>query len=957
MDFGDPHARSRPHEWIRRSRNGGFIQPKIVHCLAAGDRRRYGVDLKIRLNRDELVFMKCHGSEFGLFVPPGGEGLSVESSSRPARALPVRTHRLDNGLTVVLLENHAAPVAAIQVWVGVGAADEKPEEGGIAHVHEHMLFKGTKRRAVGEIASEIEGAGGEINAWTSLDQTVYHVVLASRFFDTGIDVLADAILESAFDPEELERELEVILEEINRAEDQPQSRVSRALFNTAFDVHPYRHPVIGSADVVRKLTREQILEFYQSHYRPDRLCVVAVGDFEEAEALEKIRRAFGSGSGKAIPLQKRPDEPEQKGARARVLSDEIEESHLAIGFKGPSIRAEDLVAVDVMAVLLGQGDSSRLTCEVRRERQLVNEIYAYAYTPRDTGLFVIGATLQHEKLHDAVTAIGREVLRIREAGVSAAELEKARTILAAEAVYQRETAEGLARRIGYWQGALGDPGYEESYQQKLQMVTIDQVRQAAERYLVPDKATLVTMVPRPVENEFDEKDLAARLHKVLSPRAYKKVSASDDGGPTLFTLPSGARVVIHRDATNPIVAVRAVWLGGLRAEREDTAGYCTMLSDMLIRGTDRLTASELARLIDGQASHLDGFSGRNSIGLRATFLAPHFGEGMSLMGDCIQNPSFDYRELERAKTITLDDLRARADNPAGLCFELFQKSLWQNHPYRRNALGTTSSIREMTPEGLREFYHRLATQEGAVLSVVGDVEPGQALALAEEAISGLPARFEGESWSPTPEEAPVGKRVARMNRDKAQAHLIHGFRGLALGDRDRYSLEVLASALSGQGGRLFLELRDRQSLCYSVSSFAVEGIEPGSFGVYMATSPDKLDRALTGIADLLDALVQDGLRQEELERAQRYLIGTHGIGLQRLGARASTMALNELYGTGFNNHREYASRIDAVTLDDVRRVAQRILNPGHEVITVVGPDNAGGPKANVIVTDLDFGVP
>lgn len=877
-------------------------------------------------------------------------------SSRPARALPIRTHRLDNGLTVVLLENRAAPVAAIQVWVGVGAADEKPEEGGIAHVHEHMLFKGTKRRAVGEIASEIEGAGGEINAWTSLDQTVYHVVLASRFFDTGIDVLADAILESAFDPEELERELEVILEEINRAEDQPQSRVSRALFHTAFDIHPYRHPVIGSAEVVRKLTREQILEFYSSHYRPDRLCVVAVGDFEEAEALEKIKRAFGSGSGKAIPLAHRAREPDQKDTRARVLTDDIEESHLAIGFKGPSIRADDLVAVDVMAVLLGQGDSSRLTSEVRRERQLVNEIYAYAYTPRDIGLFVIGSTLQHEKLHAAVEAIGREVLRIREAGVSAAELEKAKTILAAEAVYQRETAEGLARRIGYWQGALGDPGYEETYQQKLQTVTIEQVRQAAERYLVPERATLVTMVPRAAEQDFEEQDLAMRLRQVLTPRSYKKVTASD-GGPTLFTLPSGARVVIQRDTTNPIVAVRAVWLGGLRAEREDTAGYCTMLSDMLVRGTDRLTASELARLIDGQASHLDGFSGRNSIGLRATFLAPQFGEGMSLMGDCIQNPSFDFRELERAKSITLDDLRARADNPAGLCFELFQKSLWERHPYRRNALGTTTSIRDMTPEGLRSFYEQLATQEGAVLSIVGDVEPGQALALAEEAICGLPQRFEGEDWSPTPEAAPVGTRVARLNRDKAQAHLIHGFRGLALGDRDRYSLEVLASALSGQGGRLFLELRDRQSLCYSVSSFAVEGIEPGSFGVYMATSPDKLDRALTGIAGLLDALAQDGLRQEELERAQRYLVGTHGIGLQRLGARASTMALNELYGTGFNNHREYAARIDAVTLEDVRRVAQRILKPGHEVITIVGPDDAGGPKANVVVTDLDFGVP
>ena len=188
---------------------------------------------------------------------------------------------LDNGLTVLLFESHAAPVVAFQAWVGVGSADETPEVAGIAHVFEHMLFKGTKRRGVGQIAQEIEAAGGDINAWTSFDQTVYHLVLASRYFDTGLDILADAVQSSSFDPHELERELKVVLEEIKQGEDAPSRVVTQALFSNAYAKHPYRRPVIGNEGTVRKLTREKLLDFFARWYVPSNITLVVVR-FDEA---------------------------------------------------------------------------------------------------------------------------------------------------------------------------------------------------------------------------------------------------------------------------------------------------------------------------------------------------------------------------------------------------------------------------------------------------------------------------------------------------------------------------------------------------------------------------------------------------------------------------------------------------------------------------------------------------
>src|SRR5256886_5507889 len=227
-------------------------------------------------------------------------------------------HRLPNGLTVLVEENHAAPVAGIQVWVRVGSADELPGEAGLAHLHEHMLFKGTARRGPGEIARNIEGCGGEINAWTSFDQTVYHVVVASQFLAQGLDVLADAITSAAFDPDELRREIEVVCEEIKRSLDSPTRKLSKELFATAFTRHPYGRPVIGSEESVRSFTREGILRFYRRWYRPENAVVIVVGDVQEADAVEQARKLFAWPEGRFEPAPPRPSESHRERPVARL---------------------------------------------------------------------------------------------------------------------------------------------------------------------------------------------------------------------------------------------------------------------------------------------------------------------------------------------------------------------------------------------------------------------------------------------------------------------------------------------------------------------------------------------------------------------------------------------------------------------------------------------------------------
>jgi zinc protease len=375
--------------------------------------------------------------------------------------MDVQRFTLDNGLKVVIEENHAAKVVALEAWVDVGSATEPPELAGIAHVFEHMLFKGTKRRAVGEIARDVESAGGDINAWTSFDETVYHLVLPSRHFEQGLDILADVLQHSAFDPAELERELKVVLEELKQGEDSPGRVTSQTLFATAFQKHPYRRPVIGSAKSVKALTQKRLLEFFASNYVGHNVTLVLCGDVEAKKARKKIEELFGGMTAGEKKRAELTPEPAQKAARGKIVTADVREAHVQIGFHIPSVRHEDAPALELLALVLGHGEASRLETHLRRERETVNEAFAYAYSPRDPGLFVLGATTRPGDVDVAVDGLLDEVLRLGREPISEEELARAKATLEADAIYAKETMQGCARKLGYFEATGVGAGGEE----------------------------------------------------------------------------------------------------------------------------------------------------------------------------------------------------------------------------------------------------------------------------------------------------------------------------------------------------------------------------------------------------------------------------------------------------------------------------------------------------------------
>ena len=846
----------------------------------------------------------------------------------------VESHRLDNGLTLHVAAGHPAPVVAIQAWVGVGSADETGPQAGLAHVIEHMLFKGGAEHGVGELARVIAGSGGEINAWTSFDHTVYHAVLGRDRIDDAIDALGDALTAPRVDPHELAREREVILEEIRQGTDDPARSVAQSLFATAYVAHPYRRPVIGTAESVRRLGERDLVEFFRSYYVADNMTLVVAGDVDAAHVRRRITQRFGAMPA-GRPTRRLTAEPAQTAPRATATLRDVSEVYVAVGFHVPAARHPDVAALDVAAILLGESESARLPRRLRDHDQIVTTAYAHVHALRDPGLFVLSATARPRDANKTVGGLVGQALALVDE-LSPDELEKARIAAEASFVRQLETAQGRARTLGWNATVAGDPRFAHVYLDRIRAVRRHDVASAVRRYLRPENATVAALLP------------TSRAHKtaVFARAAEKRVRTALATSPApaavvdkRVTLANGMVLIVRRDPSVPVVAMRAVWRGGQRIEAVGEAGASTLLSRMITRGCGKLDGVALADRIDRLGGSLGGVSGRNSFGLAAEWLARSWVQGFDLVADCILEPTFPATELVREKRQLLDDQTAQTDNPTQVAFRLFSDALYGDHPYHRDVLGTPESIDALGRAQLAAFYRERYPVSTLTLSIVGDVDVDDAIARATKRFGAAkPVKITPPKIAPPRlDHRPAGEREVYRYLDRAQAHLVIGYPGATVDAADRFALEVLIAVLGGQSGRLFAELRDKRALVYRVSAHSVEGVDPGFVAVYLSCAPEKLEDATAAVRDELERVRASGVTADELERAKAYLVGSHQIAMQRRSAVANAIAYHEAYGLGWKTWAGYDDAIHAVTLADVAAAAQAYLVPDRAITATVRP--------------------
>jgi len=849
--------------------------------------------------------------------------------------MSIRTYTLENGMQVLLEEDRSARVVSFNVLVKVGSANETDDEAGLCHVIEHMLFKGTPTRPAGAIARDVEASGGEINAYTSIDQTVFYINMASRFSDRGLSILADAIMNPLFDAEELEREKEVILEEIRREQDNPGRMVNEHLFQEVFKTHTYGRPIIGFPETVRSFTRGRTAEFYRRWYTPHNMVFIAVGDFECERMLADIRKAFAGFEGLPVPAQSLPQEPAQKKPRVLIKTMNIQSAYLSLGFHIPAITHEDVPAVDVLSHILGGADSSRLEQEVKEHARLVHSIYAYAFTPKEPGVLAIGAKLKDRDVVKAIEAIKRTVEKTGRAPVTSEELSRAKLNIRSHEIYEKETVGGQASKIAHFLATAGSHEFEERYYAMLSEVRAETVMDVARRYLSFSGASAVLLLPEKSPMAGYKKALEKALSHPAPSRP--KATAGSGGGTERIKLKCGATLIVRENHKLPIVSVCAASLGGTRYENRVTNGISVLMSRAMTKGTVSRDAVEVARDIEKLAGNVDGFSGRNTMGLRSEFLSDHLEDGFRLFGEILAHPSFEQDEVAKERRLQLRAIKDQEDALSSLAFAELLKNLYPKHPYGLRALGRSETVRKLTRAHLARLHRAIFRAGNIAIAVVGDVSRQEVVRLAEEILSELPG---GKSKPPriSPDIRPKKPReTATIRRGKQQAHIAMGFMSTTFSGADRYPMIVLNNILAGQGGRLFINLRDKMSLAYSVSSVNHDGIEPGYFAVYIGTDPSKERKAVDGILAELSLITSERVSSEELERSKQHLVGTYELDLQRSTTVAGLYTFNELYGLPMQAIERYPQRILDVTAEDILRVAKKYITPESYTLSIVKP--------------------
>jgi len=831
---------------------------------------------------------------------------------------------LDNGLTVIVREDRSAPVVSAQAWCMAGSIHEGKWLGaGLSHVLEHMLFKGTTTRPGSRIDQEVQEAGGYMNAYTSFDRTVYHIDVPATGARTAIDILCDIMQHATLPADELAKELDVIRREMDMGQDDPGRRSSRRLFETAYTRSPYRYTIIGYPDIFNELKAVDIRNYYAEKYAPNNVFYVVVGDIKADVAIAQIRTAYEKSKARALPPSVLPEEPRQTAAREVIEEAAIELGHFHFAWHIPDLRHPDLPILDVLAVLLGSGRSSRLFQQVREKQGVVHHVDAWTYNPGSQGLLGISTIVDADKFGAARDALLAEVEKMKTSPISTGELAKAVKQSVAATLATRKTMEGQAQNLGANWLAANDLNFSERYLACVKRVRPDDVLRVARDYLTAENRTLYALLPNGA-----------------TPKSSVTVDEANERAIQKFELPNGLRLLVKEDHRLPFVEFRAMFQGGVLAENRDDNGITQLSSRMLLKGTSHRSARDIVTEIESVGGSIDSYGGNNSFGVNLETLSSDFAIGLDLLADVLLNPIFPADALEREREVQIADIYAQKDNLLKSASLAMRRALFGNTGYGLDSSGTEETVAKLKAAALKSFHKKLATPNNCVLAVFGDVETAEVKAAVEKDFGHWkPGDGAKELVRPaTAAHAPLVQRVEE-SRDKKQAVIVVGYPGTTLFDEDHFALELIQEACSDLGSRLFLRIREQLGLAYYVGAQHFAGLAPGYFAFYAGTEPAKAVLVEQEILKEAGVLRNEGLSAEELKRAKAKLIGQKKIARQELGHLASTTTLDELYGLGYRRAELDDAKFEAVTPEQVKAAAQKYLKPDAAVVAIVKPEN------------------
>lgn len=834
----------------------------------------------------------------------------------------MQTQTLDNGLRVVV-QPRAVPLVAIYLWLEVGSADERPDEHGAAHFLEHMLFKGTPTRAVGEVPAAIEGLGGDLNAYTSLESTVLHATVEAAGWTAALEVIADMALQSLIDPDETEREREVILEEVRSYASDPEEMLYERVQGATFPAHAYARPILGTAQEVRTLSRDAVVGFWKREWGAGRAVLSIAGQVDAEAAMARVRDLFGQWE---PGPERRPadDPPAPAGPHTlEVAGGQRQTRQVQLVWRAPPRGHPDQPALELLALALGDGPGGLLPERLAEHGITVADPQGASAAMRAAGTLTLTFVPDKTAVADQLSRMLGTLRQVLADGIDEEIVGRVRAGILADHVFEAETVDGIAWNNAHFWSEYGSPHAAAEVLRATASLTASDVSDAARRWLIPDNLVVGLLEPSPSRRAAPAVRVGLRA-PVRDP--FTAVDHTIDGGPRLLVQPDDGGVV----------GISIQMRGGRLREPARYAGLGAAWSQMVTAGADGLSAGKLSAALDRTGGEVWGSSGRSSIALNARFPADTAMEGLALTLAALAAPEHDPQAWERVQDELMHDAESADDYAGWVAEHALWGALWPRHPWARRSTGTPATIGRLSTKQVRRFHDAHLASDNVVVAITGRLPSSRTVELVEEWCNDWPARA---APAPLPDRpGPRRDRTVKRTAPAEQAHLAIGVRGLGITDPDTPVAQVLSAMLGAQGGRLFLDLREERGLAYSVWAEHAQSLGGGLFEVGLATDPARLDEARAALNGSIAELLADPPSSDEVQRTIRMLRGGRAASIQRASYRASRLASAGLFGLPLDLETR-VQQWQAVTPQAVFELAVTLLQ--------------GQPRIEVHVTPAD----
>ncbi len=837
---------------------------------------------------------------------------------------------LANGLTVHIVEDHRFPLVSTRLYARVGSAYEQKHEAGISHVLEHMVFKGTEKRAVGVISKEVEEVGGYLNAYTSTDETAYEVDVPSKYWALSLDIVKDMAFHPLLDPKELESEKQVIYAEVKMRDENPYVKMYKELQRTTLKGTPYAHPIIGYDETIKAVTSQALRDYIAKYYQPQNMLLLVVGDVNTKETLAKIQELYGDlkNSSSFAPI-KAIDAKTLQNAHIEVVPTPWEKAYVGIALPIPGTLELESHSISILAYLLGGDETSYLSKKYEYEKQLVDDIVVANVDNERVGKLYIVAQLDPKNVEIFCKELIADLANIKAENFTEKDIARAKFLIDDATQRTKETYGGLASWIGKSALFYGSEQGVKNIINYINTVDKNELQHAIDNWLVPERLNVVVLAPE----EASYPKLAAELKSIWPVKAKENVVADEQKSnkTQVIDLGDGRRVVLHPDATLPYTSIDLVFTGG-DSISDRKQGLAALAASTLLTGTKNHDALQIKEYLAERATALSASSGRQVFWVSSNQPSRFNNDIFTLIKDVLSTATFKEDEVQREKAQQISNIRERDDSSTKYAFSMLPGLLFSNeHSYSFKSLGDIPQVEKYTRKEIVDFWQKQAKQPW-VLSVAGDFDQKAILEFAKS----LPK----PSAKTVPVLAPVFNKKHKLDLTmpgREQAHYIMAFPTVAQGHADAAALDILQLALDGFSGLLFNDLRDKQGLGYTVSARHNNYPTTGFFYYYMGTDPEKLPLVQKGFEKSIVDMQNNLLTEDQLLRAKNQLEAGFYMSNQSLGNRSYENALNAILGRDLNFSKQFIEKAKKGTAQEVQKVAKKYINLDKVYVIQVKP--------------------